>query len=120
MIMPKQPVSVTLDRDNLLWLRGRAAGRKRRSLSDALDEVVTAARLGAFGLTRPRSVVGTIDIGDDDPRLEQADAYVGSLFDAALGRTATGRARDPQVAPRPAGPGTKRRPSAPSRKTGRG
>jgi hypothetical protein len=48
MFMPKQPLSVTLDRDNLLWLRGRADGRKRKSLSDALDEIITAARLGGL------------------------------------------------------------------------
>jgi hypothetical protein len=119
MNMPKQPVSVTLDRDNLLWLRGRAAARKRRSLSDALDEVVTAARLGAFGLTTPRSVAGTIDIGDDDMRLEHADTYIGSLFDAALGRTTIVRERERHAAPRPAALGAKRRPSAPRRKTGR-
>ena len=40
--MPKRPVSVTLDENNLLWLRGRMARRKRRSLSDAIDEVITA------------------------------------------------------------------------------
>ena len=50
MFMPKQPVSVTLDADNLLWLRARAVSRKRRSLSDALDEILTAARSGAHGV----------------------------------------------------------------------
>jgi hypothetical protein len=45
MFMRKEPVSVTLGRENLLWLRGQAARSKRRSLSDTLDEIVTAARL---------------------------------------------------------------------------
>ena len=85
--MPKQPVSVTLDQDNLLWLRGRLAGRKRRSLSDALDEVITAARLGGLGANEIRSVVGTIDIAAGDPLLERADAYVRGEFDRSLGRS---------------------------------
>ena len=91
MFMPKQPVSVTLDRDNLTWLRGRAAGRKRRSLSDALDEVVTAARLGQYGATERRSVVGTVDIAGDDPDLERADAYIRSLVDTSISRPLVAR-----------------------------
>lgn len=84
--MPKQPVSVTLDTDNLLWLRGRAASRKRRSLSDAIDEILTAARTGSGGLGEGRSVVGTIDIAASDPDLLQADLYVRSEVDASLAR----------------------------------
>jgi hypothetical protein len=84
--MPKKPLSVTLDQDNLLWLRGRAASRKRKSLSDAIDEIITAARLGGVAADAPRSVVGTIDIAPDDPDLEKADAYVQSLFAASLAR----------------------------------
>jgi len=120
MFMPKQPVSVTLERDNLLWLRGRAAGRKRRSLSDALDEVVTAARLGAYGLTEPRSVVGTVDVADDDPLLEHADAYIRSLFDATLGQPMAVRERAPHADPGAAPLRAKRRASTPRRKPGRG
>lgn len=118
--MPKQPISVTLERVNLLWLRGRAASRKRRSVSDALDEVVTAARLGAYGLATPRSVVGTVDISEADPQLAQADAHVATLFDAALGRGVTGRARQPDTAPRNVAPAARRRPSASRTKTSRG
>lgn len=82
MFMPKVPVSVTLDADNLLWLRARAAQRKRRSLSEALDEVVTAARTGGPGASPIRSVVGTISFTDED--LEAADAYVKALFEESL------------------------------------
>ena len=85
MFMPKRPVSVTLDEDNLLWLRGRAARRKRRSLSDALDEVITAARTTG-ALEASRSVVGTIEIPSDDQALERADQYVRSLFETSLSR----------------------------------
>ena len=109
--MPKQPVSVTLDQDNLLWLRGRMTGRKRRSLSDALDEVITAARLGGLGANEIRSVVGTIDIASDDPLLERADAYVRSEFERSLARpslvrqggpaSTTGRGRRAKLARAP-------------------
>lgn len=84
--MPKAPISVTLDTDNLIWLRGRAASRKKRSLSDAIDEIITAARTGVAGVEPSRSVVGTISIAEDDPGLSQADAYVRRRFSESLGR----------------------------------
>ena len=85
MLMPKRPVSVTLEEDNLLWLRARAVRRKRRSLSDALDEVITAARTTG-ALEASRSVVGTIEIPSGDPELERADQHVRSLFETSLSR----------------------------------
>jgi hypothetical protein len=89
MFMPKEPVSVTLDRDNLVWLRGRAARTKRRSLSDTLDEIVTAARLGGSASGAIRSVVGTVDIAADDPALERADQYIREQVEASLSRPLT-------------------------------
>ena len=86
MFMPKAPVSVTLDTENLLWLRGRVVSRKRRSLSDAIDEIVTAARLGGSRGEPSRSVVGTIAIAEHDAGLDSADAYIRALFDASLVR----------------------------------
>jgi hypothetical protein len=83
--MPKLPVSVTLDAENLLWLRARATGTKRRSLSDLLDELVTAARVSAHG-DSIRSVVGTVDIPADDSDLERADAFIRAEFEASLAR----------------------------------
>jgi hypothetical protein len=90
MLMPKDPVSVTLGRENLLWLRGRAARSKRRSLSDTLDEIVTAARLGGQVSGSIQSVIGTVDIAADDPDLERADQYVRGEFEASLSRPLTG------------------------------
>ena len=84
--MPKAPVSVTLDTDNLIWLRGRMASRKRRSLSDALDEIITAARVGTAGFEPSRSVAGTIRIADEDPGLQKAAAYMRGQFDSSLSR----------------------------------
>jgi hypothetical protein len=86
MFMPKQPVSVTLDRDNLLWLRGRMIGGKRKSLSEALDALVTEARRSGRLSSSIRSVVGTIDIAPDDPLLERADAILRTEFDASFAR----------------------------------
>src|SRR5262245_55345437 len=82
MFMPKKALSVTLDQANLLWLRAQMAAAKGKSLSDTLDQLVTAARqAGRIAEGAVRSVAGTIDISDDDPDLGGADAYVRSLFD---------------------------------------
>jgi hypothetical protein len=98
--MPKTPLSVTLDDTNLLWLKGRATGRKKRSLSEALDEILTQARQGGAGADIARSVVGTIDIAGHDPRLEQADAAVRSIFDESVSRPVLVR-ETPDVYPAP-------------------
>ena len=95
MFMPKRPISVTLDVDNLLWLKGQTATGKRRSLSDTIDAVLTAARTGAHGHMTSRSVVGTIDIAADDPGLDEADAYVRAEVEASLARPLA--AREPRA-----------------------
>jgi hypothetical protein len=100
MFMSKEPVSVTLDRDNLVWLRGRAARTKRRSLSDTLDEIVTAARLGGSASGVIRSVVGTVDIAADDPALERADQYIREQVEASLSRPLTGHEERPSYGKR--------------------
>jgi hypothetical protein len=99
--MPKSPLSVTLDETNLLWLKGRAAARKKRSLSDALDEILTEARRGGRGADAPRSVVGTVDVPSDDPHLEQADWTIRSIVDESLRRPVMVRERPPAPAGRP-------------------
>ncbi len=83
--MPKLPISVTLGAENLLWLRARTTGTKRRSLSDLLDEIVTAARVAAHG-DSIRSVVGTVDLPPDDPDLARAKASLRAEFEASLAR----------------------------------
>jgi hypothetical protein len=91
MFMPKKPLSVTLEADNLLWLRGRVASGKRRSLSEALDEIVTAARQAGGTPGDIRSVVGTIDLAPDDPALERADMYIADLFSSSVARPVLAR-----------------------------
>lgn len=77
---------MTLEDSNLLWLRGRAAGRKKRSLSDALDEILSEARQGGRGADAIRSVVGTVDIAAEDPTLKWADEALAVLFEQSLSR----------------------------------
>ena len=94
MFMPKKPVSVTLEADNLTWLRGRTLSGKGRSLSETLDDVVRAARVGG----RPgdvRSVVGTVDIAASDPDLKGANADVAAVFDTSVARPTLLRERPP-------------------------
>lgn len=80
----RRAISVTLERDNVTWLKARA-GAERESVSELLDQIVTAARQGAR--TGPsRSVVGTIDVDSSDPLLTHADAAVRAAFDASLQR----------------------------------
>jgi hypothetical protein len=83
--MSKRAISVTLDTENLTWLKGRAGAAGFRSVSELLDRLVAEARQG--GRVGPaRSVVGTIDVDGSDPALERADAAVRKLFEASLGR----------------------------------
>jgi len=42
--MAKQPISVTLEADNLMWLKGRVGATGLRSVSELLDRLVTQAR----------------------------------------------------------------------------
>ena len=81
----KQAISVTLDADNLTWLRGRANAAGIRSVSELLDQLVSAAR--SSGQVGPsRSVIGTIDVDAGDPGLEGADDAMRAMFEASLGR----------------------------------
>jgi hypothetical protein len=92
--MAKQAISVTLEADNLTWLKGRAGAAGLRSVSELLDQLVAAAR--ASGRVGPsRSVVGTIDLDASDPWLEKADEAVRGLFDRSLGRPLMVKASSP-------------------------
>ena len=83
--MPKRAISVTLDIENVTWLKGRAGSSRFRSVSDVVNQLVMDARSGGR-LVKPHSVVGTIDIDASDPLLLTADAAVRRLYDAALTR----------------------------------
>jgi len=80
----RKAISITLSEDNLLWLRGQAARSARGSVSEVLDRMVGDARVsGRIDPAAMRSTVGTIDLPEDDPGLEQADAYIRSVFTAS-------------------------------------
>jgi hypothetical protein len=101
--MVRKPVSVTLEHDNVLWLKGRA-GATGESVSGLLDQIVSAARRDKR--TGPsQSVVGSIDIDASDPLLEQADAVIRAAFERSVGRPF---ARESRPSPR--------RPRRPARK----
>ena len=84
--MPKAAVSVTLDRDNIRWLEARQHATGARSLSQTLDDVVTAARKTAGPPGAARSVVGAMTVPAEDPDLAGADDFVRKLFAASLSR----------------------------------
>ena len=91
---------MTLEIDNLVWLKGRAGATGLRSVSELVDRLVTQARTA--GTSGPgRSVVGTIDIDAGDPSLEQADSAVRAMFDASLRRPMTVREVSPPYGPAP-------------------
>ncbi|SRR5713101_6177733 len=97
--MTKQAVSVTLHPDNLLWLRGQAKAHGRRSVSEALDRLLSEVRTGRrLPDASIRSVVGTIRIASSDPGLSGADAAIRALFSSPTGprrrRTSPREARD--------------------------
>ena len=79
----RKAISVTIEEDNLLWLKAQAAATSKGSVSDVLDRLVRDARLE--GRTEAiQSVVGTVDLAEGN--LDRADAYVRSLFDRSLSR----------------------------------
>ncbi len=93
--MSKRAISVSLESDNLAWLRGRVIAAGRRSVSDLLDGLIQEARGGGKGgRALVRSVVGTIAVDRRDPELKAADRELRSLFGRSLQRRrAPGAAR---------------------------
>jgi len=82
--MPKKAVSVTLEYENLTWLKARSGAAGLRSVSELLDQIVSEAR--ASGRGPVRSVVGTVDIDASDPWLEHADKAVRRLVETSVKR----------------------------------
>jgi hypothetical protein len=84
--MSKRAISVTLQEENLVWLRGQSRAARHRSVSETLDRLITEARSrGGEGAALVRSVRDTIRISDGDPQLLQADAAIRALFHASTG-----------------------------------
>jgi hypothetical protein len=92
----KHAISITIARDNLLWLKGQAAARTGGNVSEVVNRLIEEARSGGHAdPASVRSVVGTIDLPDDDS-LAEADAYVKALFDRSLSRPMLMRERPPK------------------------
>ena len=98
--MPKRAISLTLEESNLLWLRGITTRSGARSLSETVDQLVTAARTQVAPAGTIKSVVGTIDLPEDDPQLEGARSYVRDLVAQSLGRPFLVRERKPTFSPK--------------------
>jgi hypothetical protein len=85
--MSKKAVSVTLHPDNLLWLRARVKAKGGRSLSEALDGIITDARAGiGASAAEVRSVVGNARIPRSEEALSEAGAQVAALFRRSVRR----------------------------------
>jgi hypothetical protein len=100
----KRAISVTVEEDNLVWLKGQAGASTGGSVSEVIDRLVREARMS--GRTDPasiRSVVGTIDLPPDDQDLAGADAYVRAMFDRSLTRPMLVKERPPARKRKPRG-----------------
>lgn len=86
----KVALSITLAPDNLLWLKARAQATGSRSISAALDEVLSEARRAPGPV---RSVVGTIRLPEGEAGLRRGSEEIGRLFDKALGARSGQRKR---------------------------
>lgn len=91
----KHAISITIARDNLTWLKGQAAARTGGNVSEMINRLIDDARASGHSDWTARSVVGTIDLPDDDS-LADADAYVKGLFDRSLSRPMPVRERPPK------------------------
>ena len=83
--MPKAAISVTLQGENLTWLKARARSGQARSVSGVLDRLVTEVMTRGAGAD-VRSVVGTIDVDPSDPLLLKADDAIRALVAHSIGR----------------------------------
>ena len=96
--MPKQALSVTLDPENILWLKARSRGAKARSVSETLDRLLLEARTGRTVAANARSVRGTVKIDATDPDLFRAQEEVRRLITSSLSRRwpSGGRVKSPR------------------------
>ena len=96
----RKAISITLNQDTLLWRRGQAAQTSRASVSEVLDRIVSEARTAGWAEAAAiRSVVGSIDLPDDDPDLAGADAHLRATFAASLQRPMMVRERSARAQP---------------------
>jgi hypothetical protein len=99
----RRPISVTLDEENLLWLRAVAVASAQGNLSRALDRILREARLARRAdVGGGRSVQGTIGPVPDDSELEKAAEEIRAMFESSASRALVARERPPVAARRAA------------------
>jgi hypothetical protein len=82
----KKAISVTLKSENLLWLKAQAAARTGGNVSEIVDRLIRDARTtSTMDRAAIRSVVGTINLPDDES-LAEAESSVRTMFDRSLSR----------------------------------
>ncbi|TMA36917.1 MAG: hypothetical protein E6J83_16560 [Deltaproteobacteria bacterium] len=85
--MSRKAISITLEEENLLWLRGQARAGGRRNVSQLVDRLVSDARAaGRVHADSIRSVVGTIALATADPDLAGADRTIRRMFSSGRRR----------------------------------
>jgi hypothetical protein len=99
LFMPKRAISVTLETENLTWLKARIRSARARSVSEVLDRLITDARTRG-GAVEVRSVVGTIDVDPSDPLLLKANEALRAIFAESLGRPFVVKETRPGSGPR--------------------
>ena len=88
--MSKTAISVTLSADNLLWLKARTLATGIRSMSAALDGLLTAERRASGPVT---SVVGFVSFPEGEEGLRRGAEEIRALFDRSLSKGAVRRRR---------------------------
>jgi hypothetical protein len=79
--MGRKAVPIDLDPGNLQWLQGRLLATGRRDLSEMINDLVAQARCQASeAVSNVQSIVGQVQISEEDPELLDADAAVRALF----------------------------------------
>lgn len=79
---------MTLETDNLLWLKARTRATGTRSISAVLDGMVTGARQASEPVT---SVVGFVSFPDGEDGLERGTEEIRKLFGRSLSRPSARR-----------------------------
>lgn len=79
--MNKRAISVTLDPDNLTWVRAQVLSSGARSVSQVLDRLIEEARArGGERGAGARTVIGLAHVASSDPDLSTGDSAVRALF----------------------------------------
>jgi hypothetical protein len=88
--MSKKAISVTIEADNLLWLKARTRATGSRSISAVLDDMVTGVRKAAGPVT---SIVGWVSFPEGEAGLRRGKKDIRELFDRSLAVRPTRRQR---------------------------